>query len=292
MQSQPQLQTQVSQATAILAAGTGRRKQLHRSRMGAHAALPSCLAALTRDAARVVGIADPLDAVHLHARLFTATRMREALGQVLADRAALDRIGARSYVHDNGFAKLVLVERGFKLRLHYRPAAGVAAGAENIHDHRWNFLSNVLFGELAVQKFQRCAESAPGAMHVLDCQYRARQVHGQSYGVIPQGLAHVRHVSTDILAAHSTYFLDGAVMHRLVARPGSSYATLVLTHPPFATTTRLMPTGDYAREVAVTPMSPSQLASTLEMIIQALETSAKRPRPEAHKLSDLAALAG
>ena len=66
---------------------------------------------------------------------------------LLADEQALQAVAARSYVHGNGFVKVVLLdEHGHKLRLHIWFAG--SACEENIHDHRWSFASHVLVGTL------------------------------------------------------------------------------------------------------------------------------------------------
>ena len=66
---------------------------------------------------------------------------------LLADEQALQAVAARSYVHGNGFVKVVLLdEQGYKLRLHIWFAG--SACEENIHDHRWSFASHVLVGTL------------------------------------------------------------------------------------------------------------------------------------------------
>lgn len=50
---------------------------------------------------------------------FASSHLHHALRELLQDEAALKRVADRSYVHGNGFYKLVLAERdNLKLRLH------------------------------------------------------------------------------------------------------------------------------------------------------------------------------
>lgn len=65
---------------------------------------------------------------------------------LLTDDAFAAEVAARSYRHGNGFLKVVLLDRGFKLRLHlWLPGTPCE---ENIHDHRWSIASAIIAGEL------------------------------------------------------------------------------------------------------------------------------------------------
>ena len=77
---------------------------------------------------------------------------------LLADEQALQAVAARSYVHGNGFVKVVLLdEHGHKLRLHIWFAG--SACEENIHDHRWSARSTVKFGSM-MRRVRRCQSTA------------------------------------------------------------------------------------------------------------------------------------
>ena len=227
------------------------------------------LRALNADAAEITEVADPCGATLLYAQRFSHARISSVIKDLLSSPTALREIARRSYAHDNGFAKVVLLEKGYKLRLHYRPATA-ARGAENIHDHRWDFLSSVLFGKLVVEKFEQCAAKATGAFTVPDCVYIARENGSSEYGIRPVGLAHLKQVSADVYAANSAYYLNAAVLHRIVTVQGGSYATLVFTHRPFASTTRLMPGKKYALTQSVQTMSVARLTGVLQQVAEQL----------------------
>jgi hypothetical protein len=73
----------------------------------------------------------------------------KALAQllVLAGNDA-QSIGQRSYLHENGFYKLVLGKnKNFAIRMHHF----CLHSKENVHDHRWPFVSTMLWGNCTFQ---------------------------------------------------------------------------------------------------------------------------------------------
>lgn len=71
----------------------------------------------------------------------------DLIDQILQDRNELERIAKLSYQHANGFLKIPILENNyFKVRLHYWSQNESAE--ENIHNHRWDMISKILFGQL------------------------------------------------------------------------------------------------------------------------------------------------
>ena len=73
---------------------------------------------------------------------FSQVQLVDLLQAILADEVCLTEISQRSYQHGNGFLKVVLLNHGYKLRLHIWFAGQPCE--ENIHDHRWSFSSLIL----------------------------------------------------------------------------------------------------------------------------------------------------
>lgn len=67
----------------------------------------------------------------------------------------LEKITKKSYYHHNGFDKLVLMEgEDFTLRLHIWWKENRGISQENIHNHRWDFVSSILIGTMEQDFFQ------------------------------------------------------------------------------------------------------------------------------------------
>ncbi len=90
-------------------------------------------------------------------------RLCEVLGQIMTDDEAADRIAERSYVHSQGFSKIILIDgksegnngtggKDYKHRLHlWRRRKARADGApivEMKHAHKWGFVSYLPVGEV------------------------------------------------------------------------------------------------------------------------------------------------
>jgi hypothetical protein len=73
------------------------------------------------------------------------------LKEINNDKNRLTKIAENSYQHDNGFFKIVLQDNdgfGRKVRLHIFPKNAEIHAAENFHNHRWEFTSNILVGQI------------------------------------------------------------------------------------------------------------------------------------------------
>src|SRR5438270_8647928 len=100
---------------------------------------------------------------------FASSDLHPLLSRLLEDPSALSEVAARSYVHDNGFVKIVLASgngTGGAVRLHVWTDG--ESGQNNIHNHCWPFTSLVLSGELEFEEYE-LAES--GGIPVLHYAY-------------------------------------------------------------------------------------------------------------------------
>jgi hypothetical protein len=172
---------------------------------------------------------DLLPLIRAHAE---PAALRGIFEEIRRDPARLAEVAARSYEHENGFAKVVLHEAGgSKLRLHvWRPGLGVPA-QENIHDHRWDFASAVICGVL------RSDEFAPsGTSHGERCHaYRYQRVEGSAdYRLESIGRLRLARTQSRRIHAGESYYLHHSVMHRIVHDHPGVTATLVLTGEPVA----------------------------------------------------------
>jgi len=77
----------------------------------------------------------------------TYERWRSLFTSILFDEKAVEEISKRSYVHANGFLKILLVDKRpmYSIRLHIWPSLVIKE--TDIHDHPWDFDGFVLNGE-------------------------------------------------------------------------------------------------------------------------------------------------
>jgi len=81
-----------------------------------------------------------------------------AINDILNSDVLVKEVCGRSYSHQNGFMKILLVNSSFaKLRIHiWNHSKGKTDLIENIHDHRWPFASYVLTGEYTCTNYCKC----------------------------------------------------------------------------------------------------------------------------------------
>jgi hypothetical protein len=130
---------------------------------------------------------------------------------ILSSRCSGERVLkllAHSYVHPNGFAKIALPFDGCedRVRLHCFPAQSTES---DVHNHRWPFVSLVLFGSMRLQHFTRSATGVPVQ------EYRHVQSDDRRmYQLVSVGSSHIEKTFDVTLRAGSNYVLSPEVLHR------------------------------------------------------------------------------
>lgn len=165
---------------------------------------------------------------------FSTAQMMQLLQCILADQDSVAQIAARSYQHGNGFLKVVLLDRGYKLRLHIWFAG--QACEENIHDHRWSFSSLILAGELKSEIWQD--DQSGQAFH--EYEYHAATVQQAPYkrDLGLQNLS-LDHVQVNTVGEH--YVMPKGKLHRIINPGHQMVATMMCSAPTEQGTTRLIP---------------------------------------------------
>ena len=193
-----------------------------------------------------------------HCQLSSMTAL---LSSIIQSPALLKTIAARSYWHGNGFLKVVLLDQGYKLRLHIW-FAGTSC-EENIHSHRWGFASHVLTGSL---KSELWADAANDDLATISCdadadiastdshaptllsdEYLYTAKHQTDKSQVPAhkqyvGTAHLNKLQNVTQTAGESYVMTPDLLHR-INHPGEELvATVICTAPTQVLTNRLFPT--------------------------------------------------
>ena len=131
-----------------------------------------------------------------------------------------------SYIHKNGFQKIVLGRReGFALRFHrYLPGVG----DQNVHDHRWSRMDSfVVEGALSADYLCHAQEHEDGAERWETHTYRKIQ---SDYVVEHKGGSYLKLGKKMIHGTGTIYSMDSYQLHRILPSE-KAVATLVFTHP-------------------------------------------------------------
>jgi hypothetical protein len=163
------------------------------------------------------------------------SRMREdgslhsRIRAILRHRDLLAAVAERSYRHPNGFDKIVLAvgtAPKWKLRVHYWHDWSSQTMDPNIHNHRWNFASEVPLGSLEATYYD-VAINEGGPLNAY--RYYSPE-GGSSFAFLPAGRATAVVTSVDTYRAGDSYTLAYDSFHRVRVTQLPA-ATLVLQGP-------------------------------------------------------------
>ncbi len=197
---------------------------------------------------------------------------------VLADEGRLAWCAANGYTHHNDFTKVVLgvSPAGRKLTWHeWRQRQPWVDGDH--HNHRWDFVSYVVGGELDLADF---AEDPAGPLEVT--RYRYESPDGQAeYSLRRVGSARLRETRRMKVTAGEYYHQPYATVHNAASHsPGTS--TLIVQGEVASTSTDVYLAGEDAERIgrAAPRFAPAELRPLLERLRDRLHDSRHEPRLE------------
>lgn len=171
----------------------------------------------------------------------TLEKVNDLVVNLLQNPNSLTDIANRSYQHGNGFAKIVLLDHDYKLRLHIW--LDDSYSEQNIHNHRWDFASYILYGTLHDEIWQISSESniVDGANSICLARYEyfartARQKASKRYVEDVK----LSRLSENFHIPKTAYTMKSHVLHK-INKPCGMVATIMCTTPPSKSTNSLFP---------------------------------------------------
>jgi len=209
-------------------------------------------------------------AFDLIASLGRPLSLRSLLDSIQSSPEQLQRIAQRSFHHTNHFDKIILlddeVNARFRLALHlWRPPFSLdEVDDEQIHNHRNDFWSTILFGELESWEFVRSEYGEPYHETLYRPSRTATSAKVNEYS--PLGSAFLRPTGIHRWEAGSTYYLQHAIIHR-IAISQLATATLLLKGPHVAEATSLFSSSPWStRRVELRPFDLTGLIDRFDFI--------------------------
>jgi hypothetical protein len=202
---------------------------------------------------------------------FARTDLRGLLARLLESPEALEDVAYRSYAHDNGFVKIVLVagrDDGNALRIHVWP--GGVGDSGNIHNHCWDFTSFVLAGQLGFEEFAAADDGEVSATHYayapsVDFEYELR----------PLGPSGLQRTGAGVKRAGEVYEMSAQTLHRTWGDDPTTTVTLLAQRSRRREHADVYVTGarGVRRRTCNQPLSPAQLLPHILDITQFLATT-------------------
>lgn len=169
---------------------------------------------------------------------FQPQHLTQLLQGILHNPQLLQQVSQRSYQHGNGFLKVVLLDRGYKLRLHIWFAG--QGCEENIHDHRWSFASHILTGTLRSEIWRDVNAADAHSLSTEEFQYHAANAHHPAQKIKLADCLLQRESELAYRAGQS-YVMPEQKLHRIINPGDQLVATIMCTAPTKQGTTRLIP---------------------------------------------------
>lgn len=177
---------------------------------------------------------------------------------------SLETIVEKSFLHPNGFDKLVLVSGNhFNIRLHNFHPPQVMQPAETVHNHKWEFASSVLSGGYTASTFDvNCGD-----------EERLHYTYTSGVGMELNGSSNITLTQTESLVAGDSYFMPNNRFHSIESVNADGCLTLMMTGLTDETSTNvyskdLIPSDQMAGQCGLRMFSDQEVVNTLEQILE------------------------
>lgn len=196
---------------------------------------------------------------------FSKTQILELVTAILQDQQSLAEISARSYQHGNGFLKVVLLDRGYKLRLHIWFAG--QSCEENIHDHRWSFSSLIVTGALTSEIWTDAITGKKFSAYQYHAATQSDAAFKTEVGMNTLNLSHLQ-----VKQAGESYVMPKGKLHRIINPGHQLVSTIMCSAPTEQGTTRLIPIHNGIDPNIQPPKTTvQQLSDSLKLFIALLQ---------------------
>ena len=156
------------------------------------------------------------------------SNIKKLIDLIVHNEFLFDEVSAKSYCHENGFHKYVLLEgKYYKIRLHHFGAMQKAP-MENIHDHRWPFASTILKGRLNMEMYEQCPINDKEEL-LLHYIYNSDKSKG-FYETTLKGVVGMRKINEINFEKGQSYLLTPEALHRITNK--DECITLIITGKP------------------------------------------------------------
>lgn len=184
-----------------------------------------------------------MNKVAVRLQTFGKAGLLQTISVILNNETFLNTVASQSYLHGNGFYKIVLAEEDdFVIRTNiWMP--GVHA-EENLHDHRWHLASTIIDGTLESEIWEEAA--SPTAAEYEEYIYVGKTAQKEAY-TLPIGKSKISLKERTVHRAGECYNLSSNIMHRIVSS-GKDLTCTLMCHPTSART--------WGRVIPLKPLEP------------------------------------
>lgn len=195
-------------------------------------------------------------------RIGEGSFLKKWLNILLSKTESVFKIAQQSYLHKNGFVKIVLANSSkFKIRLHIWNENN--PNNEDIHNHRWAFASKILSGYSEQYIFEE--DISENNFYLYQYEPNPRTLN---FELTYKGIRSLKCIDVQKFYKNQYYSLTPQVIHQIYS-PNSTTISLVVTGIPQNENCNLYSKKSIAvREVLNTKTSESFIVNCLQKIIK------------------------
>jgi hypothetical protein len=202
----------------------------------------------------------------------TSDELVITLSKLIEDETRMREVSQRSYLHPNGFVKLVLHQLGdAKLRLHFW--SGHQEAEENIHNHRWVFASKVMTGLLRSELYTSPCQKSDKTLDLMTRLYH-KEIGNLEATETECGVYPIELIDVDVKPSGHIYTMNPYVLHRITRQQSDPpTVTLMVQSAPIYEDNYMISFGHVTQpSLSPTHLSITQLNTLLKQIIKLLQT--------------------
>lgn len=190
---------------------------------------------------------------------FGSKGIQSVINDILTNEDLLIETAANSYLHKNGFYKIILIDKqNFRVRFHFwMPGCD---SKETLHNHRWHIASAIINGSLKSEIWE---DSASCHAKLYD-EYMYTGKHVNPHLI---GKARVEFVKYQSHMAGESYILQPHVLHRIISQPDEMTATLICRSSSACTWSRNIILNDLVPNVIPQYLNPDDLSRVLKQYL-------------------------
>lgn len=194
----------------------------------------------------------------------------EFIEKVIANDDWLEAIAKRSYYHVNGFDKLILLqEDNYSLRVHIWWKKNRKKTREDVHNHRWDFISGVLVGTSVQELFSLSSKEEEGAFEVSHYRYTPQRTHKNlRYQMKNLGSVFLCKQGKKRISHGQVYALKRSELHRVICDYKETTATLVFYTAPYGEGSDVYSNHMTGKKGAVKKISKEEVKEKLKKLLK------------------------
>lgn len=159
---------------------------------------------------------DKLAIINLLDEIGSEQQLKYLLNSILSNEEKINTCSSQSEFHRLGFDKICLLSNPkYQLRLHiWRPQKKFKS--EGIHNHKFNFVSRIIKGNLHHTLYERCNTEDPHAMLLHEYIFSPKENPKESDTFQYKGISPLKMVSDEIYPRNTIYNLHHEAFHNAI----------------------------------------------------------------------------